>query len=350
MRPWFRLVVAVSLGVCIALLLLVVTNRGDQSSSEPATFSSQVGPPILLLDADHFHDDEITSYAVNAGQFVLGTASGNVFVAPLSSPPEMLNVPDQPVATLPGRVNDVSVHPFGGIYAALSPVEDTVTLATSDGTYFQGPLGSMSNVIEFSSDGTRFAVAGFDVFVFNVFSGEGPITYTSDFPPPPGGGWPYEDVVFSSDGSLIAASPTGIDVWENGSEKTDGEARTCDCSSSNVNLTDNGKLAAFGTSDGHLVVVEVESGEVLVNKTISTRPLDGVTASVNGSGNLVVGISLHGEILLWDMQANAVAWRGELPLKSSFRVQFAANDEALVIHAEKDDSTSGIWWVPIHPQ
>jgi hypothetical protein len=341
MRRWLRLVGAVLLGVAVGLIIFRLTD--EQPTSQPASFSLRLDPPSPLIDPSITQENQILRFESEAGKWLVGTMSGGVYVTQLPQAGQSVSLPQEPAATLSAGVQDLAVSPTTDRYAAISSSNELV-VGTSDAAYTWWPPGPIHvDLVEFSPDGSQLAVAGADVEIIDLSTGDFLGTHERPETQPP----QYEDLVISPSGAVIATSTDGVDVWRAGSRTTDGPTRWCNCEGMGSSLSQDGSRAAFGTGDAHLVVLDIQSGDVLLNKTVSLLPQDGISAvSMNADNTLAVAISRQGETLVWDLPGNKAAWRGKLPLEGANRVQFAPGEKGVIIASFQDGFTQ-TWWSSI---
>ena len=109
----------------------------------------------------------------------------------------------------------------------------------------------------------------------------------------------------------------------------------------------------FGTTDSHLVVVETQSGRVVLDKTISAAPSDLARAvAVSGDGRRAVALTTDGNGMIVDIGSRRVLWRGTFPGHAPLSVRFVDDDRALLFHDQDDKSGMGpfataSWLVPL---
>jgi hypothetical protein len=104
----------------------------------------------------------------------------------------------------------------------------------------------------------------------------------------------------------------------------------------------NGSIAAFGTPDGHLTLIDALTGDVLADETVTVEHNDRVRAvAASVDGRLVIGVSQTGKSVLFNVPAREVKWRGQLTDFDVHKINFADQDRALLISEQGDVGDSG---------
>jgi WD40 repeat protein len=274
------------------------------------------------------------------GLLVVGTSAGEVYTASASGKISdgRWTFSKTPRMRLSGTIGTVRVSPDGRFVAAVSG--DQIALGDLRGGY--GVTGSdMAESASFDSTGSQVAYGGFGVKVFDTRTGHLRATYKQ--PMSSGGRGTYEDVRFAPAGDrIIAVSAEGVDVWNVGTNKAASPTLTCGCAADGAVLSSDGSRAAFGTADGHMLIMETMSGRVLADRTVTHTTGDHVFAvAFSEDGDLVAGFSSTGAGVLWDNQKKRVIWQGNP--KGIFEptgVDFVGKN-ALLVRSQTNESDSG---------
>ena len=348
-QRWLPVLGAVAVGIGGGLLMFALSDGGAPTPTSPAPKPSadsfKLGAPVPLMEPGSPPQTKVTITETAGGQILIGTETGDIYMTPLPPVGEQVMIPPQPIATLPERVSDLAMSADGDLYAAISVVDGSFILASAEVDMTDGePFQSEYSNVAISPDGKLLALAGFGVTTFELHANSAPTDHTQ--PMLDGGRGTYEDVAFIGTDAVVAVSVEGADVWPLNSPVTEGPTRSCACAARGLRLSDDGRRAVFGTADGHLVIMDVETGDLLVDRTVSARPNDIVWAvDFNTDGTLATAVSSAGEVLVWDLNRDAAAWRGKVPLESVARVYFTPSSDALVFESAGDQfGSTSLWW------
>jgi WD40 repeat protein len=292
---------------------------------------------------------KVTITETAGGELLIGTETGDVYMTPMPTAAKPVIMPSKPAATLPERVSDLAMSADGNLAAATSVVDGSVVLLYGDEGTGSDVFQTEYHSVSISPDGQWLALAGFGVMTLGAKADNPPTHHIQ--PMLDGGRGEYEDVAFTATGAVAAVSLEGVDVWPLRSPVSKGATRSCGCAARGLRLSDDGRRAIFGTADGHLVIMNVQTGDLLVDRTVSTRHNDIVWAvDFNADGTLAAAVSTDGKVLVWDVKRDATAWRGRVPLKSVERVYFTAEGQALVFEsAGVDFGSTNVWWASLEP-
>jgi WD40 repeat protein len=130
----------------------------------------------------------------------------------------------------------------------------------------QGLLPEAAETVALSAAGDLVAASGFDATVYDVGTGA---HATFRQPAARGGSDQYSALALASASRLVAASIRRVDVWDLTSERL-LHAFRCDCGADGVSLSHDGRLAVFGTNDAHVLVWNVTTERLLLDRTLST--------------------------------------------------------------------------------
>lgn len=322
----------------IAIATFILSTVGSScDSTEGGTDTDQskeylrLGGPIPL--PSQVNGELVTASALGPDDLlVLGTSGGNVYTGKRKS----FVSSTRPLGTLTERISSISIAKSGN-FIAVSSAGGDIALARTGGKLYSSKVNEGGVLpTAFNEEGTRIAYGGFKVYEYEVETGNEIMVYEQ--PMLSGGRGQYLDLRIMEDGRVMAASVEGVDIWKN-KQTAEGTTITCECMADGVALSDNGKMSVFGTADGHLVVVDNSTRDILVDRTVATDSNDHVFATAASSdGRLIVGIASSGAALIWDVPKNTTAWQGKITVKSPSRIQFVDGDRALLVESQTEQS------------
>jgi WD40 repeat protein len=311
----------------VALLVLIAASIGalanvllknDESPTTQAVAEKNLRPDTYIGLPERLGSDPVTTTAVAPnGAYAVGTKAGQVYRGQVDDPRATSVVP---ILHLTDQVSDVTITADGSNVAAVA-FDGSIGLTRQNA----GPLGGklpdlFPESVTFNSDGSRVAFGGFGVWVFNARTGA--VLGSYEQPMLDSGRGVYEAVAFGTDGQIVAVDSEGVDVWHQedtgrilGDKKAVGATRRCHCAADGVGLSSDGHRAAFGTSDGHVIVMDSYSGQVITDRTVSAERGDHVFAvALTDEGRIAAAAAASsGTGLLWDSDDQRTLWRGQLP-------------------------------------
>ena len=144
-------------------------------------------------------------------------------------------------------------------------------------------------------------------------------------------------VGFTPDGGIVAVGET-TEHWQAGQRVSVSPRIDCGCRVSGAATSPDGARLIFGTTDGHIVVVDTLSRQVLLDKTITPKPRALARAvTVSNDGRLAAALTSTGDGIIVNLRSQEVLWRGELPGHAPQWAHFADNNGALVIHETNNE-------------
>ena len=301
--------------------------------------------------------DTATAVALGRdGLLAMGTAGGRVRLV------------DRQLRPVPGREWIAKGFPVSKL--AFSPDGSTLAGVTAQGhlwtwRFSAGDLRVMKkqltgtddvSAIALSSDGQRLVAVGFNVWVFDGRSGK--LTATFEQPVPTSGGTgQYDAVAFTPDAAAVVAvgleqggSETaqddggeevqgkgGVDTWRlAGSATAPPAQQSCQCAADGADVTDDGRLATFGTNDAHVVVWDAQQRRLIGDQTISSKPGDHVYGTaVSADGKRVAAGTASGELAFWDPAADRMLGRTRLSEEPITRVEMSDDGKLLLVEGQK---------------
>jgi hypothetical protein len=271
------------------------------------------------------------------GILVVGTSGGEVYTASVLGKGGSWIFSKTAKMRLSGKMLTVQVSSDDRFVAGVSL--DQIGLGELRGGY--GAADSdMAESASFNPAASQVAYGGYGVKVFDTRTGRLRASYEQ--PTLSKGRTPYEDVRFAPAGDrVIAVGPEGVDVWKVGTKKAASPTLTCGCAAEDAVLSSDGSRAAFGTADGHMLVMDTRNGSVLADRTVTLVAGDHVYAvAFSEDGGLVVGFSSTGAGVLWDIQKKRVIWQGNLKGIFPSKVKFVGKN-ALLVGSQTNQSDSG---------
>jgi hypothetical protein len=347
------IVVAVAVGIGGRLWLTRSTASAQQEQPRPAPLQIRAtGIPANI------QGETVTAVALGRGGLLaIGTAGGRVRLV------------DRQLHLVPGRewiakgfpMSLLAFSPDGSTVAGVTARGDLWTWRHATGEFhvMKKKLSGTDDVsaIALSSDGQRLAAVGFNVWVFDGRSGK--LTATFEQPVLSGGTGQYNGVAFTADATAVVAvgldqggSETvqnddgaeiqgkgGIHVWTLASSGTPSPARqSCQCPADGAAVTNDGRLATFGTSDAHVVVWDARQGRLIGEQTISAESGDHVYGTAaSADGNRVAAGTASGELGFWDPAADHMLGRTRFSGEPITRVEVSDGGKLVLVEGQKAD-------------
>jgi WD40 repeat protein len=289
------LALAIVIGIAVGVWL--ATDKQSRTGQKPAADQR----PGLLLPSE-IYSAKVVAAALNGnGIIALATSKGVVRILRLPS-----GQPPIDMAVLPGeRLGKLAISDDGSTVAGASGKPDfpDKVWAWRVGTRWVASGKAFSNALTLSGDGRKLAVAGSDIGVYDLEQNSRTVIYPK---PRPGSGGVYESMVFTrGDQRLQTAATTGVDLWNTRTSRQ--LPATLDCSSCgaiSVSLSRGGRFVGYGTNDGHVLVWAITERRVVLERTVSARPHDSVSAvAVTPDGSRVsAGTAPSGQIVTYDVR------------------------------------------------
>jgi PQQ-like domain len=323
--------VALVLTACSATSTSMISIAQNSKSA-----SSDLRPPVINADiASQIDGALVTASAPLRGRDVLiGDSTGRIFVQRAGQAPDGL----EPLAGLTGKIMSVVASADGTVVAAVSVGGDHAFGRVGGPLFIKTKIGL--GAIGLDGSKTRVAFGADPVVVYNVSDG----SIISEHEPLEEGASRdsgYQDLSFTADGTLVGIND-GADAWEPASKTAVRLPINCSCLVSDVVMAANGSIAAFGTPDGHLTLIDALTGDVLADETVTVEHNDRVRAvAASVDGRLVIGVSQTGKSVLFNVPAREVKWRGQLTDFDVHKINFADQDRALLISEQGDVGDSG---------
>lgn len=362
----------VTITVTIAVIILASSSCARQGSTATKyaignfhALPSRIGSEI------------VTASAISAsGRIVLGTSAGRIYTSSTASANSQHFNPFS--TSLSGKVLTVKISANGVLIGAISAQDDIawgqwgsnlriipgddsgsasprITRVIHQAESYLYPSGS----IAFDHQGRHIAFGQSDVRVYDMATRD----LVASYKPHLGvhGHGDYGAVSFSSDDTKIVAIADGsVDTWTLADPKSPPTSVKCGCPVSSVSLSGDGRRAAFGTADGHLIVIDSGSGKFLLDTAVTSAPRDSVSAvAISPDGELVVGIASKGLGSIWngaDGENGTVVWRGSVegssrrewsfkwrdnvPARQALRAQLSGSKELLLERMTHDTTES----------
>jgi hypothetical protein len=320
--------------VCVGCMSCGSAESGRATNAAHSSAGLRLGKPVRL--PAKVEDELVTASTLAAGNvLLLGTSGGDLYALDR----DQAGAKPRRLASLSQKITDIAASPDGRMVGAVS-VAGTAAVGPVAGTVRVGPLDISPMSVSFDGSGDRVAFGGFGVAVYDANTGQPTETYEQ--PMPAGGRSPYDEITFTKSGEVSAISAEGVDRWTPASPLAVGTTIGCECAAAASALSRDGATAAFGTADGHVVILDVGTGQIREDRTVSTNTNDHVFAvAVSGSGRRIVAFAASGKGLLWDQRLARATWRGRLigklnPSNASF-----VHENALKIDSQTGDSDDG---------
>jgi WD40 repeat protein len=331
---------AVSVGVGVGIWLAISVGdtsggRGTTAKPLPTRPKRAVALPSVLGGSP------VTAAAANgSGVIALGTASGAVGV----TSPGKRQV--RGVVTRGRQILDLAI----GHNAVAGIAEGELVWAWRGGSGRNGPGPYAVQAVALSRDGRYFAAGGFDVDVYDLDRSYRKIAVLQQ-PNSRGsrsGGTDEYDAIAFAPGSreLVAATFRDIDVYDIRSARRVG-GWTCKCGADSVALSRDGRLAVFGTNDGHVLLWNVRKGRLLLDRTLSTLRGDiAYATAVSADGSRLAAGMESGTIVILDPRTRAVVERLRIRREDDVvRLDLTDRGEILLVE-EKPIHSGGLhWWL-----
>jgi hypothetical protein len=322
----------------LSVLALAACSRDflEPDDRSPTLQSSLVrlGEPNVL--PGRMDNGRVTAIAPGPGSlFLVGTSAGGLYRDDFKAD---MPFDSAPLVTLSGEVHAAAMADDGRTVAAV--VADQIICFNKNGEgWFDSTDLTGVGAIDFDNNATQVAVAAFGVRIYNMSTGA--LIRELVQPMLEEGRSLYEDVVLLPDGSVLAASVEGVDFWSPGATMVDRPTLGCPgCEAYAATLADDGSLAAFGTSGGHLVVVDLRDGRVLADKTVSVET-SVTSVAISSDLMLVAAFSVDGHGVLWTLEDQATAWQGSVDGLAPTSVNFVESDAALLVDSQTGGSDDG---------
>ena len=318
------------LGIVAAVLALL-------SCTGPVPGQATAAPiqpgPLTEIGLSRLADELVTAHAIGTESIVLATNTGRIYVMPRAQP----GAPPRLVAQLPGKILEVELSPDGHLLAAQAG--DVLFGPLPDGPFIVRTAALGAGALAFAPDATRLAVAGSDgVTVYDTRNG----ALLSEHTPAEVSDAHGSDAVgFTPDGGMAAVGEV-TERWRPGQRVSVSPRIDCGCRVSGAATSLDGARLVFGTTDGHVVVVDTLSGRVLMDETITAKPRALARAvAVSTDSRLAAALTSTGDGIVVDLRSADVLWRGSVPGHEPQGAHFADDDRALVIHETNNEIANG---------
>ncbi|MFF7457166.1 WD40 repeat domain-containing protein [Kitasatospora sp. NPDC008115] len=327
---------------CLAAIAVGIGVARWQSDAPPATGTAGGGPDdarYTLAEVSLPEDDAgriIASAALGENLVLVGTSKERVYYVDRAHG----GVAKPMTATL-GQVRSIRVSADGGTAAVLSQEGALRIMNLSRETPTDLTIDPLEGPGALSPGGDLFVFGSFELTV--VDAADGRTSTLPEKPVPDGGRSAYEDWAVTGDGLVRAASLEGVDTWDPADPDRAGETIGCACEARSVRFNGDGSLAAFGTADGHEVVVDLTTGRVLADKTVAVGDFTIIwTATVLGDGRRAAAGTPSG-VAVWDVGARRTVWEHTFPGYRVEEVGAVPNSDALLIRtiARKESEGGG---------
>lgn len=289
--------------------------------------------PLTEIGLSRLADELVTAHAIGTESIVLATNTGRIYVMPRAQP----GAPPRLVAQLPGKILEVELSPDGHLLAAQAG--DVLFGPLPDGPFIVRTAALGAGALAFAPDATRLAVAGSDgVTVYDTRNG----ALLSEHTPAEVSDAHGSDAVgFTPDGGMAAVGEV-TERWRPGQRVSVSPRIDCGCRVSGAATSLDGARLVFGTTDGHVVVVDTLSGRVLMDETITAKPRALARAvAVSTDSRLAAALTSTGDGIVVDLRSADVLWRGSVPGHEPQGAHFADDDRALVIHETNNEIANG---------
>lgn len=245
--------------------------------------------------------------------------------------------------------------PLGSPIRAIKLARGRVFAAssTSDGAIFGTSGGKVwTTQDEPNTEGASIAIreeahlAAFAVFGVSIFDYSlGRRVATLSEPSSSGGRTTYDAAAFQKDGSFVAASVDGVDVWKyRAGQWSYGRTSACSCRANSATLSANGEIAAFGTDNGRLVVLRVDTGEILLNQMVSPNQIVwGVALSMDGKQ--AAGGAVDRQLMVLDVARKTVSYRSHFEKFWAKELKFVDGDQKLLVNEQVDGLGTSGWHI-----
>jgi len=289
------------------------------------------------------HGEAVTAVApIEHGKIALGTASGELYLATLA---EIRAQIFHQVAQLPLPVLAIATSSDGKSIAALcndwTTAEVAVYRAGQPTAIIRGIDPSEASVIALNETGSQLAVASFDVTIYDV--GTSRLLRTLEFPPLEMGTTAATSVAFRPNGDVALLTNEGVQIMPQGGKSPKIKMGLCQCDSIAQILDPSTRHAIFRTKSGHLIVMAVDTGEVVADKTLSTDPKEYFDIAVSDDGRRLLAATPSGRFRLWDMSRQTTIARGSFP-KELHLINFIGNQQLLLM-LTGDEKHEVSYWV-----
>ena len=244
--------------------------------------------------------------------------------------------PDTPprlIAQLPSKILEMELSPDGRLLAAQAG--DVLFGPLPDGPFVIRTAALGAGALGFTPDGNRIAVAGYDgTTIYDTRTGA---LLSEHEPAEPSDTHGSDAVGFTPDGGIVAVGET-TERWQAGQRVSVSPRIDCGCRVSGAATEPDGARLIFGTTDGHIVVVDTLSRQVLLDKTITPKPRALARAvTVSNDARLAAALTSTGDGIIVNLRSQEVLWRGELPGHAPQWAHFADDNGALVIHETNNE-------------
>ncbi|MFJ9012877.1 WD40 repeat domain-containing protein [Streptomyces canus] len=324
---------AIGTGVGVALWKPYKGPGGQSQRSEQA----ESKPRFIMSELPTVGQDRVTAVAaISQRLLVLGTSAGKVRLVSLdnATAPQLL-------ISVPGGVEDLLVSRDRSTVAAVSDTGFMRAVKIRGGTPKDFKIDPDEAAGTLGRSGQTFVYGNFDIHLVNVATGLS-IVYP-DKPSPEGGRTAYEDWAVTDDGRLLAASLEGVETWRTENPRYTTKPATCQCAANGVKLGDDGKLAIFGTADGHAVTVDVKTRTVLHDKTVSALPEDHIfEVAVLGSGQYYAAGTSSSRAVIWEAEKQQTVWDHTFSQQDVSAVSAVPGSDSLLIVTTPHEEDSGI--------
>ncbi|MFI6013297.1 TolB family protein [Streptomyces sp. NPDC051243] len=304
---------------------------GDARASRPP---ERVGYTLTEVTLPDGVGGISTTAALDEDRVLAGTGAGNVYSIDFSKGPTAAR---ELLTTLPGEVRSIEVSADGRSIAVLSRGDevgkDTLRVMNpSGGAATDFVVDGIQGRGALSPDGRLFVHGSFDLTVLNLVTGK---TEVLRRPPPTKDQslTGYEDWAVTEDGLVRAASEQGVDTWDASDGKRIGGTISCGCDIYRVSLNEPGNLAGIATAGGHAVVLDLTSGRVVAEKTITDGGVINSSA-VLGDGQRAVAAAAG--VVVWGVKGRRTLWNHTFPDYLASEVHAIPNSESFLINTVED--------------
>jgi WD40 repeat protein len=291
----------------------------------PSATSRQasIEPPSRLPSS--FGRAKVTAAALNGrGAVALATSAGSVrLIRPGTQAVDRHVVSGR-------RIIDLTVSDDNSTVAGFAGIEDPALIwiwhvSTNKLEFADAPYAAA--VVALTGNGARLAAGGFDIDVYNLVTGNriGAIRPK----PRPGGSSAYEAIVFGPQGGMLAAAAVeGVDLWNVHTGLRRRPALNCpSCGADGVALSKDGRFVAYGTADGHVLLWDVNTKRIVLDKTVSPRGDHVYGVAVTPDGSRVAAGTSAGLVVTYDTRTGGEIERAHPSAQAQAVVALSMSDD-----------------------